>query len=91
MDCIFEVDVFVSRAWGYAGGDFSLAVADIPGLTTIAFANGRGSGGDIIGRQLTARKVFAGGKKGITYRFGIELADAGGFKDTTMIVKRVAV
>lgn len=90
-DCMFEVEASVSNAWGYAGGAFSLAILGVPGLTEVAAVNGYGSGGDIIGRQLVAHKVFSGGKKGAEYKFSFELAAAGGFSNGTLVVKQIAV
>lgn len=66
-DCTIDVEVTRNSAWGYAGASHTLRVSDIPGLVTAGSLSGAISGGDTVGRQMTARKVFEGAKVNESY------------------------
>lgn len=65
----FEVEAICGYTWGYAGGAIFLTIDTPSGLTMKISQNGGMAGGDGIGRQMVAKRIFTGAVAGTSYTF----------------------
>lgn len=83
-DCVIEVEAWCEGQWGFAGGTATLEITGPPGLSTLANITGLLWGGDVVGRTLHAKHVFAGARAGARYAFTADLRGSGADGDKQM-------